>query len=504
MRGKIMSKYKNYLLFLAILAIAGTIIGSRARAWKEPAETILPVAINLSEIARNPHALKDKSVTFIARFAARGSMFREKDPVFTAESYENFSVWNKEVKFWEKTELKKVYPTLYVAKESTQLINILRTLNQFARIEVTGVVESLYANMPWIRVSSIRVLTDDDLDQSMASQVSRGIQFIANQEFQKARICFEIAQERRTPRYVSELISQKLTEITEIKRQAEITARKELAKDLLNQARNLAKTGNFEKAATTYGKALKASGEYNSSADIHKEIAGFFIDFYRQKNEKELLEYSSNEFHIAQKLLGQPDSDIYYALAYIEKLKAKTTRDYRKAEALARKCLEVNSRHYSGRKLLSDILSCELTSRKDSIEEIILPVAPKKRIKLPHRVEVDDEDILVEIEDLIKEKELTAMEDEASHDTENLTEMFSTRTKNEMTVQTKKTDVKYNHAPEPIPGISVSDFDQVLADIESNLTQIDLNEEKNATSQTPDLPDFPIDASESRLPDLAL
>ena len=322
----------------------------------------MPVEINLTEIARNPHALKGKSVTFIARFAARGSMFREKDPVFSPELHENFSVWNKEVKFWEKAELKKAYPTLYISKEDTRLINILRVLNQFARIEVTGKVESLYANMPWIKVTAIRILDDDDLDQSMVSQVARAIQFIENNEFQKARICFEIAQERRTPRYVNNLINKKLEDIDQIKKQNEITARKEFAQKLLTQAREQAKSENFEKAATTYGKALKVSNEYNTSADIHKEIAGFFIDFYRQRKDQTLLEYSSNEFNIAQKLLGKPDSDVLYALAYIETLKAKTTRDYHKAEILARRCLKVNSHHYSGRKLLSDILSCQLVS----------------------------------------------------------------------------------------------------------------------------------------------
>ena len=493
-----MSKFRNYLLLVALLASVGAIIGSRARAWNKPESDTIPVTINLADIAKNPLALKGKSVTFIARFASRANMFKDKDEIFTRENYENFSAWNKEIKFWEESELKKAYPTFYIAKNAKEQIDKLRIINQFDKIEVTGVVESLYANMPWIRVTNIKVLKEDELDQSMASQVSRAVKFIDNNEFQKARICFEIAQERKVPQYVNTFISQKLAEIKRINSEKILNQKKLIAKHLLTQARSLAKSKKFEQAATIYGKSLKASNAYNTSADIHKEIAGFFIDFYRAKSDSALLEYSVNELKIAQKIIGQPDSDIYYALAYIETLKAKTAEDFFRAEALAKKCLEINSHHYNGRKLLSDIMSCQLTAQKEKIESIILPVAPKKRIKLRKPIE-KEEDISVQIDDLISEKELLALAKEIK-DIENPLEVDKTNI--ELHAKTNEQG-KNNAKAVGIPGISANDFNIVLDNIESDLTEISLKESEFTQDNEPALPDFPVSFEKTSLPELA-
>ncbi len=493
-----MSKFRNYLLFIAILAAAGAIIGSSARAWNKPESEKVPVAINLTDIAKNPHALKGKSVTFIARFASRANMFKDKDETFTREKYENFSAWDKEIKFWESSELKKVYPTFYIAKNNKELIDKLRIINQFDKIEVTGVVESLYANMPWIRVTDIKIIKEDELDQSMASQVSRAVKFIKNNEFQKAKICFEIAQEREVPQYVNTFISQKIAEIKKINAEKEINQKRLIAKNILAQARLFAKNNNFEQAATTYGKALKASNEYNTSADIHKEIAGFFIDFYRAKSDNALLEYSINEFKIAQKILGHPDSDIYYALAYIETLKAKTAEDYFRAEALAKKCLEINSHNYNGRKLLADIMSCQLTVQKEKVDNIILPVAPKKRITLRKPSE-KEEDISVQIDDLISEKEILAFENEIK-DLEN--SLDAEETKINHSAKVKKVQGNYTK-PINIPGISANEFDIVLDDVESEITRINLEETEGTQNHEPTLPDFPVSFKKTSLPELA-
>ncbi len=173
-----MSKFKNYILFIAVLLAAGILIGSTASAWNKPKTNAVPVSIKLTEIARNPHALKGKAVTFSARFAARGILFKEKDAIFTPENYENFSIWESEPKFWVASELKRIYPTLYITKEDKKLSDRLRVLKQFDKIEVTGVVESLYANMPWIRVTDLHVIKDDDLDPAMVGQISKAIEYI--------------------------------------------------------------------------------------------------------------------------------------------------------------------------------------------------------------------------------------------------------------------------------------------------------------------------------------
>ncbi len=499
-----MSKFRNYILFIAVLATAAAVIGSRARAWKEPEKEIRPVMINISDIAKNPLALKDRKVTFISRFAARGNMFRDKDEFFNQEQFENFSVWNSDIKFWKENELNKVYPTLYLEKNNTRLINILRIINQFEKIEITGVVESLYANMPWIKVTDIRILKEDDLDQSMASQVTRAIKFIENNEFQKAKICFEIARERHVPLYVNELIEHKLTEISTIKAEREQENKRQTAKAILDNARILAKSGNYSKAAVTYGKALKTSTEFNTSADIHKEIAGFFIDFYKSNGDMSLLEYSINEFKIAQNLIKTPDSDIYYALAYIEMLKAKITHDYNKAESIARQCLKINEHHYNGRKLLAEIMSCELTVNKASTQEIILPVAPKKRIKFTSKPEKQEKtDIKVKIDDMISEKELIALEKQMDSTSETLAEDKTELTAKENTAE--HADISVHKVK--IPGIKAENFDQILQEMESEMTSINI--ENNSVSQhnEPELPDFPVDTtleSTSHLPDLAL
>ncbi len=499
-----MSKFRNYLLFIAVLAIAAAIIGSRARAWKEPEKEVRPVMINISDIAKNPLALKDKKVTFISRFAARGNMFKEKDEIFTPDQFENFSVWNNDIKFWKEKELNKVYPTLYLSKTNTKLINELRIINQFEKIEITGVVESLYANMPWIKVTDIRILKEDDLDQSMASQVARAIKFIDNNEFQKAKICFEIARERRVPLYVNELIENKLTEISSIMAEREIENKRQAARTILDNARNLAKSKDYSKAAVTYGKALKVSDEFNTSADIHKEIAGFFIDFYKTNGDMSLLEYSINEFKIAQNLLHTPDSDILYALAYIEMLKAKVTHDYNKAELIARQCLKINEHHYNGRKLLAEIMSCELTANKDKSQEIILPVAPKKRIKFTSKPEMsDNNDIKLQIDDMINEKELIALEKQMNKTSETLAE-------DRNTLINKEDSNRISQAPvfkEKIPGINAENFDQILQEMESDMNVINVEDDSITQNYEPELPDFPVDTTQdnaSHLPNLAL
>ncbi len=493
-----MSKFRNYLLFVGALAVVAAIIGSQARAWSTPEHEDLPVSIELTQISKNPLDLLNQKVTFKCRFASQGNIFRKKDDVFSPENFENFSVWTSEIQFWSKQDLKNAYPTLYILKDNKELINRLRVLERFNKIEIVGVVESVYANMPWIKVESIRVINDDELDQSMASQVTRAVEFVNSGEFQKASICFEIAQERKVPKYVEELITSKRREIENIKSQKIIAHKKHEAEQVLEQARNYAKSGVFEKAATTYGKALKASNEYNTSASIHKEIAGFFIDFYMSKNEISLLDYSINEFKIAQKIIGHPDDDILYALAYIETLKAKLSNDYTKAERLARKCLELNTHHYGGRKLLADIMSYQITNQKQKSEAIILPVAPKKRIKLP-KIQSKQEDLVVEIDDLISEQELLTMESEIAEIENSLVEDIRKVSDSKEAESTINKEIE-----EKIPGLSSDDFKGMLSETDEGLNETDITDEEVSSLLNTELPDFPVSENNSTLPEFAL
>ncbi len=57
-------------------------------------------------------------------------------------------------------------------------------------------------------------------------------------------------------------------------------------------------------------------------------------------------------------------------------------------------------------------------------------------------------------------------------------------------------DVKDNETE--IPGINADDFDEILSDIESDLTTVPQNTDEIA------LPDFPVSFSRSKLPELAL
>ena len=487
-----MSKYRNYILFIVILASAAIIIGSKAKAWSKPEKKSKAIVISLPEISKNSKLMAHEKVKIRCRFATCGTMFRKNDDIFTPENFENFSVWEDKIKFWDNAELKNVYPTLYVAKSNQKTIDKIRMLQRFTEIEITGTIESVYANMPWIRVENIELIARDELDQTMVSQIKRANDFIAQNEFQKAKICMEIAQENQEPQYVHNYIVEQQEKIEYITRQKIQTEKAKIASDLLTQARNNARTKNYEKAATAYGKALQASEKYKKSAAIHKEIAGFFIDFYQEDKDTALLEYSIKEFQKANRLSNTKDSDILYALAYIENIKAKKTHNYTKAEKLAKECLAINSLHYGGRKLLTEIMSAQLSYERNTIKK---PLSPVKN---------NNSHINNKIDQILDRETLLAMDEEIADIGKSLNIADKKITKIKEIIESDND--KLSIADTAIKGITATDFQGLLVEEDIIVdTANEFNKAENELINTV-LPDFPVSSIplNSKLPELAM
>ncbi|MCC8164980.1 MAG: hypothetical protein LIQ31_02225 [Planctomycetes bacterium] len=110
---------------------------------------------SLDDIMESPREYLERDVLFYCRFATTSNLFKNVNTRFNSTQHVNFAVWPDKAILWEESGRKNVLPTLYVAKNDPDTLEMLRTVKKYELLAVTGRVLNVYAGYPWIQITKI-------------------------------------------------------------------------------------------------------------------------------------------------------------------------------------------------------------------------------------------------------------------------------------------------------------------------------------------------------------
>ena len=112
-------------------------------------------AYALDDIMKSPKEFLERDVMFYCRFATTANLFKQINTRFNVNSHVNFAVWPDKAVLWTADGRKNVLPTLYIAKNDPEVLDVLHDVKKYELIAVTGRVLNVYARYPWILVTKI-------------------------------------------------------------------------------------------------------------------------------------------------------------------------------------------------------------------------------------------------------------------------------------------------------------------------------------------------------------
>jgi hypothetical protein len=113
-------------------------------------------SVRLSDVFADPHAHRDRLLTFVCILMGRDEVFLPLQTPFNPQRHDNVAVWEDGTPVWEETAFKeKIRPYLYVEKRHPQREALLAAPRS-TRIEVTARVRAIVRGIPFLEILSWR------------------------------------------------------------------------------------------------------------------------------------------------------------------------------------------------------------------------------------------------------------------------------------------------------------------------------------------------------------
>ncbi|MHC4873296.1 MAG: tetratricopeptide repeat protein [Planctomycetota bacterium] len=111
---------------------------------------------DLKKIMARPKAYIGRKITFLCRFGFASNFFKTFNTKYTRREYTNFSIWDDEVKLWDKEDRRTVLPSLYISVSRKSVIEGLLKLRKYELTLITAEITSSYGGIPWFDVTGIK------------------------------------------------------------------------------------------------------------------------------------------------------------------------------------------------------------------------------------------------------------------------------------------------------------------------------------------------------------
>lgn len=111
---------------------------------------------DLKKIMASPRAYIGRKVTFLCRFGFASNFFKAFNTKYTRREYTNFSIWDDEVRLWDKDDRRTVLPSLYISVSKKPIIKELLKLRKYELTLISAEVTSSYGGIPWFDVTGIK------------------------------------------------------------------------------------------------------------------------------------------------------------------------------------------------------------------------------------------------------------------------------------------------------------------------------------------------------------
>lgn len=176
MRG-FMLKMLACLLAVSCVAVQTADAAQRTKMRKVKGERPdSDTAYSLDDIMKSPKEYIERDVMFYCRFATTSNLFKNINTRFNENAHVNIAVWPDKTVLWEAEGRKNVLPTLYIAKNDPETLDILHKVNKYELIAVTGKVLNVYARYPWILVTKLEKIEKpyDRLSEQVIEHMQSG------------------------------------------------------------------------------------------------------------------------------------------------------------------------------------------------------------------------------------------------------------------------------------------------------------------------------------------
>lgn len=168
-------------LLMSVMAMTVLFICAQAWAWPwDKKDDVKYPEVKLEQVMKSPQTYMGREVSFTARFALRGNLFKHYNTRFTPGEHANFAVWSLDTKLWDKASRRNVLPTLYVDKSKKGVFSSLRDLKRYDKVEINGRVVNTYAGLPWILVDAVKVVPELDACEEPIQITDTAITHVAN------------------------------------------------------------------------------------------------------------------------------------------------------------------------------------------------------------------------------------------------------------------------------------------------------------------------------------
>ena len=161
--------------------------------------------LTFQKLQANPNAFKAAEITFRGQFHKLSGVFSPFFTLYTPSGFLNFAAWEYDAPIWKKEVFKSDFPFLYVAKGDRDLCDRISNMKAFTRFEATGVVESTFNDIPWIRVHEVKELPRG-LTKETIRHMAKGYAFKLKDNHLNAAIEFSKAYHKNLPEDVRTLI----------------------------------------------------------------------------------------------------------------------------------------------------------------------------------------------------------------------------------------------------------------------------------------------------------
>ncbi|MBP5233816.1 MAG: hypothetical protein J6333_10460, partial [Planctomycetes bacterium] len=369
------TRVRVYILLCTLLGVAGVIAGTQARAWAQAAP-LRPLAVDMRMLLQAPAQYRHQAVAFACRFTKEGTLFRQGPSPYSPDRHLNFMVWPVEAPLWEKSARRQLLSSLYVSRANEEAVSVLRGLGRYDTVKIVGVVEDVYANLPWITVEKIVPIPGERLDDAMLQQVAQGRDYLKSGNREKAELCFEMALGNGAPAFVRQYIQNLNADYAPQRTIEEKPV--ENFMPLVEAAREAARNKDMGEAEKLYRSAQDKCAD---NAWLYKEVGLFYEYGYSLRHDRAMLEQALKAYRKAEMLNGGPDADIHFLQARVAFERDRDSHDYAAAEALVNECLRLNHGHAMARRLAAAITAEKLASAKEpETETATLAVEPMPAI----------------------------------------------------------------------------------------------------------------------------
>jgi Skp family chaperone for outer membrane proteins len=183
---------------LAGVLFMAAVVFAAGNAFAGEEELIDYTKVSLSDIQKNPTTYKNVGVSIKVKLHKIENTYSPVYTSFLPESYVAFSVWDGKSRLWVKDDMAKDFPFVYVSKLS-EYMNVITESPKYAELEICGLVQNDFNNVPWIEALIIKKVTFKRLTEQAIHHLILGAEFMKEQKNDEALRELELVRKIEIP-----------------------------------------------------------------------------------------------------------------------------------------------------------------------------------------------------------------------------------------------------------------------------------------------------------------